>query len=51
VTWHVHHGKWVAQITIDGVNRWLGTFAAEDEAADAYTKARAKLRRGQILRE
>lgn len=28
--------KWGAQITTDGVNKWLGTFESEDEAREVY---------------
>lgn len=36
-------GKWVARVKKDGVLHWLGTFADEAEAAEAYRVARATL--------
>lgn len=32
VSWHTHHGKWVAQIRVDGKNYHLGYFDTLEEA-------------------
>lgn len=37
-----HHGRWAAQITAFGVKTHLGYFDTEEEASDAYQKARAE---------
>lgn len=39
VTWHRRMGKWQAQIGINGRHRYLGVFACEEDAADAYDSA------------
>jgi hypothetical protein len=50
-SWHSPSGTWQARIGVGGVTRHLGYFKTEDEAAEAYAKAkgaakpRAKARR------
>lgn len=39
VTFHKRTGKFVAQIRVNGVSRWLGSFLTEEEAARAYAEA------------
>ena len=39
VRWEKRQQKWIASIKIDGKNKWLGTFADEASAADAYDDA------------
>jgi len=39
VTWYTRDGIWVAQITVGYVNRYLGRFYDEAEAARAYNTA------------
>ncbi len=39
VCWDKHRGKWLAQITINDKNKYLGRFTEELEAAAAYIKA------------
>jgi len=36
VCWHKQNQKWVAQITIDGKNKYLGLFPTEEAAHQAY---------------
>ena len=36
VSWHKQKGKWVAQIKIDGRNKFLGFFEDPKEAYDKY---------------
>lgn len=50
VSWHIRTNRWIAQITVDGRNRWLGSFLSEKAAHDAYVAARARLRAGKIIR-
>lgn len=44
-----HDGAWQAQITVDGNNRYLGTFSSPQEAAAAYDTA-AKEQFGEFAR-
>lgn len=39
VTWHKRDKKWAANIGMNGKQRFLGYFATEQEAADAYEQA------------
>lgn len=39
VYWHKQHKTWTAQITVDGVQKCLGSFEVEKEAALAYDTA------------
>jgi hypothetical protein len=41
-----NHGRWFAQIAIEGTQRWLGYFATAQEAAAAYQVAARKLHGG-----
>jgi hypothetical protein len=50
VSWHVRQNRWIAQITVDYRNIYLGVFDTEEAAHDVYTAARARLRAGQIIR-
>lgn len=38
VSWDSRRGKWAAQITVRGVNRYLGHFTSDTEAALAYDR-------------
>lgn len=50
VSWHIRQGCWIAQITVDRKNHYLGRFGTEDAAYAAYLAARARLRAGKIIR-
>ena len=40
VCWHKHRRKWMAQIQVDGVNKYLGIFKHYWSAVHAYQQAR-----------
>ena len=42
VSWHKQNRKWQAQITINGTQKYLGTFPSESEAGRAYNEAAAE---------
>jgi hypothetical protein len=42
VSWNTRHGKWYAQISINGKQRHLGCFADEAKASHAYDVAAIK---------
>lgn len=42
VSWDKRKGSWRAQVTLRGVNHWLGNFEDEGEAARAASEFRAK---------
>lgn len=42
VNWHKATGKWVAKITVNYIQKHLGVFTDEDEAAIAYNVAAVK---------
>lgn len=42
VCWHKQHGKWQAQIKVDGRTKFLGHFTIEEDAARARDKATLK---------
>ncbi len=44
----VSHGKWKAQIQVDGKNKHLGHFMLEDDAAKAYDDARVAQGKSRI---
>ncbi len=39
ITFHRRANKWMAQITVDGHNHYLGIFATKEDAAKAYERA------------
>jgi hypothetical protein len=49
VVWRERLGKWLAQIQIDGKNRYLGVFKNIDDASAAYASA-AKELHGEFAR-
>ena len=49
VCWHKQKAKWVAQITIDGKNKFLGFFTDPEEAYIAYCEV-ALTRYGEFAR-
>ena len=51
VSWHKSNRCWIAQITIDRRNIYLGRFDNPVDAARAYELRRAELRAGQIFKE
>lgn len=42
VHWEPRYGKWQAQITLNGKQKYLGSFHTEESAAAAYAEAKAK---------
>ena len=42
VCWSKNDRKWKAQISVDGSNKYLGLFATEELAAEAYRQAQKK---------
>lgn len=38
VSWSKQNNKWIAQININGKNKYLGYFTIEEDARDAYEK-------------
>lgn len=51
VSWHKRNKCWIAQITVNNRNIWLGSFRTELEAKIAYDKKRAQVRIGQVYVE
>lgn len=51
VSWHKRNQRWIAQITVDGRNTWIGQFKVQEDARDAYLEARARVRAGQVVKE
>jgi hypothetical protein len=45
-SWHIRMKKFIARIRINGVLHHLGYFSEEQDARNAYLKARSMLRRG-----
>lgn len=43
VSWHKSNDKWQARITTDGKQRHLGLFSTEEEANEAYLRAKEEL--------
>ena len=39
-TWSEKHGKWIAQIMLDGVHHYLGLFDSKEEAHSTYLTAK-----------
>lgn len=50
VSWHKSNKCWVAQITVNRKNIYIGRFQSSEEAARAYETKRAELRPGEIYR-
>ena len=50
VSWHVGLDRWIAQITVNRKNIWIGAFTTEKAASDAYIIKRASLLEGKILK-
>ncbi len=50
VSWHKRLNRWIAQITVDYKNVWIGSFHTEEDARDAYETKRAKVRAGKVIR-
>ena len=42
-TWHTQRNKWMAQIFLDGKRHYLGLFTKEEDARQAYLKAKETL--------
>ena len=38
VSWHQASNKWMVRVMAGGINHYLGTFIAEDKAAEAYNQ-------------
>jgi len=51
VSWHISRKHWVAQITVDCKNIFIGSFKNEIDAKCAYDAKRLELRNGKISRE
>lgn len=51
VSWHIRQQRWIAQITVDYRNIYIGVFDTEEAAHEAYSAARNRLRAGQIIRK
>lgn len=49
VSWHIGNKRWYSQITFNKKNIYIGSFATELEAKDAYDKKRNELRKNQII--
>jgi hypothetical protein len=41
-SWHKDNKRWCSQIVIDGKHIWLGSYKTEQEAREAYLKAKKK---------
>lgn len=50
VSWHIGSKAWIAQITVDSKNNWIGSFRTEKAARDAYIFVRAKLLPGKLVK-
>lgn len=50
VSWHKGNSNWLAQITVDYKNIYIGAYQTEEEARTAYEKKREEVRRGQLIR-
>lgn len=51
VSWHISNRRWIAQITVDYRNIYIGGFSSEEEAHIAYESRRRELRVGKVMRE
>lgn len=40
VSWHIPSSRWMARIMVGGVRKYLGLFAIEEDARDAYLAAK-----------
>lgn len=50
VSWHISNRAWVAQITFNSRNIYVGSFPTEAAAKVAYDIKRAELRAGELIR-
>ena len=50
VSWHKSNKCWIAQITVNCKNTWIGSYKTELEAKTAYDVKRAEVRKNQITR-
>lgn len=51
VSWHKRQEKWLAQITVNCRNIYIGIFQTAELASAAYEVKRAEVRNGKITRE
>jgi len=51
VSWHILNKVWVAQITVDRKNVYIGSFPTEEIAKEAYDAARKEFRKNKIIRK
>ena len=50
VSWHKHTEKWLAQITVNSKNLYIGSYKTLEEAAAAYEAKRREVRAGFFTR-
>lgn len=51
VSWHVSNRCWIAQITVNRRNIYIGRFDTAEDARDAYAGVRRRVLAGEIYRE
>lgn len=47
VSWRSNRSRWIAQIRVLGVNRYLGSYKTADEAREAYLRAKETMHQFQ----